>query len=357
MKLLTRNNPAGLLLLAIILLLPGCDSQDSITRQRAPKPEPLQAVQRRTLGAIVLRDDKAWFFKVTGLDERVQKHEPEFREFVQQVSFDSGGRPRWDLPSGWREVPGGQFRFRTLLMSSDTSPLELAVSSLPLAQDDQQKYLLENINRWRNQLDLAPVSPDQLAQQMDEAQLAGEETAYFVNLTGTGSGAMGGSAMGSGGMTGAPAAEGAGPAEPDSGTPQLEYETPEGWQPARVGGMRLAAFAVQDGDQQAEVTVIPLGLGAADLLDNINRWRGQIGLPPLAAGELDQHTRSLEISGAAGTYVVLEGPAEASPRQSILGVILPRENRVWFIKMTGDAALVAREQPRFEQFAQSLRLP
>jgi hypothetical protein len=44
--------------------------------------------------------------------------------------------------------------------------------------------------------------------------------------------------------------------------------------------MRVASFRVTGKDgKQADVSVIPLpGLAGSDL-DNVNRWRGQVGLP------------------------------------------------------------------------------
>src|SRR5262249_55002554 len=49
---------------------------------------------------------------------------------------------------------------------------------------DEQAFLLENINRWRGQLSLAPVDESQLGALTDQRKLAGGDTATLVVLVG-----------------------------------------------------------------------------------------------------------------------------------------------------------------------------
>ena len=46
--------------------------------------------------------------------------------------------------------------------------------------------------------------------------------------------------------------------------------------------MRQVAFEVRDGSKKAEITVIALAASAGDLLANVNRWREQVHLGPVA---------------------------------------------------------------------------
>ena len=51
--------------------------------------------------------------------------------------------------------------------------------------------------------------------------------------------------------------------------------------------MRAASFRVAGKDgKQADVSVIPLPDPAGSDLDNVNRWRGQVGLPGVSEEEL-----------------------------------------------------------------------
>ena len=135
----------------------------------------------------------------------------------------------------------------------------------------------------------------------------------------------------------------------------LSYDTPAGWSEQPAAGMRQAAFTVEDENQSAELTAIALGPEAGNVLDNVNRWRGQIGLPPVDAEQLQQEIEPVEVGGASGLYVELVGPADSSPRQSILGVIVVVEGRVWFLKFMGDADLVEQQQSQFDEFVQSVQ--
>jgi hypothetical protein len=148
---------------------------------------------------------------------------------------------------------------------------------------------------------------------------------------------------------------------PPTEEPGLACDTPKGWVRGRTGGMRKAAFVVQDGDRKVEITAIdlPLGAGAASgagaPLPNVNRWRGQIKLPEITQAELDKSLRPIRVADVDGSYVELLGPESEVPRQAILGVLAIRGEKAWFFKLWGDADLALREKSHFEEFVKSVR--
>lgn len=144
-------------------------------------------------------------------------------------------------------------------------------------------------------------------------------------------------------------------AKPQATGGPLSFETPEGWEQGKAGGMRKAAFEVRDKEQKVEITVIDLAASAGDLLPNVNRWRGQIQLPDVTADELAKQLKKVDVGGQAGDYIELIGPEQEGKKQTILGVILRDADRSWFFKLQGDAALAEREKPRFEAFVQSIK--
>ena len=82
------------------------------------------------------------------------------------------------------------------------------------------------------------------------------------------------------------------PGHPDTSgaaAPRLEYQRPAGWNEVAPSQMRAASFRVPGKDgKQADVSVIPLpGLAGSDL-DNVNRWRGQVGLSARIGGGTGQ---------------------------------------------------------------------
>jgi hypothetical protein len=125
--------------------------------------------------------------------------------------------------------------------------------------------------------------------------------------------------------------------------------------PGTVGGMRKAAFVVQDGERKVEITAIDLAARAGALLPNVNLWRKQIQLDEITAGELDTEIRPIQVAGVGGHYVELLGPKQVDSPQAILGVVVNREDRAWFFKLCGDAELALREKDRFRNFVKSVR--
>jgi hypothetical protein len=78
------------------------------------------------------------------------------------------------------------------------------------------------------------------------------------------------------------------PVPDNSGQPKLKYTLPDGWKEKALTQMRVASFEVSENGKTADVSVIPLGGMAGGDLANVNRWRGQVGLAPLADDDLQK---------------------------------------------------------------------
>jgi len=141
--------------------------------------------------------------------------------------------------------------------------------------------------------------------------------------------------------------------------PALDCKPPSDWQEASRGQMRVASFRVSGGEgQQAEVSVIPLPEPAGTVLDNVNRWRGQVGLAGVAEAELAGLAQPVEIAGqAAKLYEAVGVHPDTGKRASILAAMMPRDGVVWFFKMSGDADLVAGQKRPFVEFLKTVSFP
>ena len=223
-----------ILLLACIGLIPaiGCEKNDQVARYIAEKPpamelrkpanhppidphqtdphqtDPTQPAppagepKDRMLAAIVPLGDQGWFFKLTGPKDAVAAQGDTFKTLIQSIRFSPEGKPQWKLPEGWKELPGNDIRFATLLIPGEGKSLELTVTVLPNSGQDDQKYILMNVNRWRGQLGLPEIAPEQLAGELTQIALE-NTTASVVNLLGTaGPGGMGRGPFQSGGRNG-----------------------------------------------------------------------------------------------------------------------------------------------------------
>jgi len=152
------------------------------------------------------------------------------------------------------------------------------------------------------------------------------------------------------------------PGHPDlsmAGGPRVDYKLPDGWLEAQAGQFRVASFRITGKDgKQADVSVVPLpGLAGSDL-DNVNRWRGQVGLGAVSEQELSKLAQRVEIAGQPAKLYEQAGTNAASGEPiRILAAITRRDGVAWFFKMTGDDALVVEQKPVFVEFLKSVSFP
>jgi hypothetical protein len=149
----------------------------------------------------------------------------------------------------------------------------------------------------------------------------------------------------------------AAPLASDSVQAPLTWTTPAGWTEVAPTEMRVASFKVAGANgKQADVSIVPLpGMAGTDSA-NVNRWRGQVGLPEMTDGELQKAAENVEAGGQPAQLYDLAGQNPASGDATrILGVIQHRDDTAWFYKMTGDADLVEQQKPAFVEFLKSLK--
>jgi hypothetical protein len=146
------------------------------------------------------------------------------------------------------------------------------------------------------------------------------------------------------------------PSAAATGPAQIKWQTPAGWTELPAGQMRVASFSVKNKDnQEAQTSIIPLPNLAGKDLENVNRWRGQIGLEPINASILATQVLTVTIAGMDGHLYDMAGtPPDQNQVTRILGAILNREGMTWFIKMTGPDALVASQKSTFIDFLKTL---
>lgn len=125
----------------------------------------------------------------------------------------------------------------------------------------------------------------------------------------------------------------------------LVWNAPSGWTAKAAGSMRKGSYTVKGdgGEADMAVTAFPGDVGGD--LANLNRWRGQIGLPAVGQTEFDRETQHLDRNGLHMTVVDIVGTGANAQR--ILGAMVPHQGATWFFKLSGPDALVAREKKAF----------
>lgn len=301
---------------------------------------------------------------------------------------------RFEVPAGWQELEPTDMRIVNLRPAGDPD-LECALTVLP----GDGGGLAQNVNRWRSQIGLEPITEDEV-QALPRASLLGEP-ATIINLRGAYSG-MGDQAREDWGLLGLMlsterftvfvkmtgpaervAAErsnfeafcaslravmpgedeghsaddghdhGPPPAAADTGL--FAFELPEGWRKAPPKALREVNLLA---GETSQCYVIVLGGDGGGLDMNINRWRGEVGLEPLdaeAIGRLPQ----VELLGSpcpllevSGDYQGMGGPSGGA--MTVLGVPLIRPAGSVFVKMVGPEEEIAAAREGFLRFVESL---
>ena len=324
-----------------------------------------------------------------------------------QAMAANGGGPaevHWVAPEGWEKQPESGFRKGSFLVHGpDGKQADVSVISFP----ESAGGLLANVNRWRDQLKLAPL--DDIAKIGAPLNVGGHEL-YFLDLVseqpllpdGAKSRILGGILALKGEtwffkMTGpdqlletqrdafhqflgsvhtettAPAAA---PMAPTAGastnaptnpsleappTAPLQYALPQNWEVKPPSQMRIASFnASAPNGKQVDVSIVSLAGSAGGDLANVNRWRGQVQLPPIDEAALQQSFEHLPANGHDYRIVDMVSTGtigEGKEKQRIVAAILDEHERSWFIKMTGEDAAVTSQKPVLAGFLQGLKIP
>jgi hypothetical protein len=145
------------------------------------------------------------------------------------------------------------------------------------------------------------------------------------------------------------------PVPDNSGLPKLTYTLPAGWKEKPLTQLRVASFDISDSGKTADVSVIPLGPMSGGDDANVNRWRGQVGLPPLDGPALKQSVEMVQVAGQPAELYDVAGTTPGSgDEERIIGAILHTDDSTWYFKMMGDSALVEKNKASFVDFLKSV---
>ncbi len=137
----------------------------------------------------------------------------------------------------------------------------------------------------------------------------------------------------------------------DASSREISWNTPEGWKEQAPTEMRIGSFLITgENGKQADMSVVPLFGDAGGDLANINRWRGQISLPPIEESDFPAQSRTISPEGRSMRFVNF-----ANQGKRLMAAIYHRNGRTWFFKMTGDDAAVSAAKPAWARFLESLQ--
>ena len=138
-----------------------------------------------------------------------------------------------------------------------------------------------------------------------------------------------------------------------AGKAALKWTLPKGWTEGEAGGMRYATLKPPF-PGKLEATVVVLAGTAGGEVSNVNRWRGQIGLPPIEEKDLPALRKIVKTK--AGMVAVFDFTSEGQTKsRMVAGLLSTPDGNTWFMKLVGDSGPVAQAQPDFMHFLGSLR--
>jgi hypothetical protein len=143
-------------------------------------------------------------------------------------------------------------------------------------------------------------------------------------------------------------------AVPTADGSDLKWVAPTAWTPKSGSAMRKGSYAVKRDGAEADFAITAFPGDTGGLHANINRWRGQVGLPTAGPVELDAAVQHMDGRGGMHFDVVdLAGPSGTR----LLGAITSHGGNSWFFKLMGPDAVVAAEKPAFVEFLHTVQAP
>lgn len=147
--------------------------------------------------------------------------------------------------------------------------------------------------------------------------------------------------------------------EPESKARLISWQLPSGWtEKQTTSNIRVGSFAVPGKDGlDAEVSVVALPGQAGGEFANLNMWRSQIDLPPVAETDASKYIERIDASGqkmAVVDMVAEKNLIHDKYKPRIVAAICPRKDATWFFKLMGEDQIVGAAKPSFFQFLNSL---
>jgi hypothetical protein len=137
---------------------------------------------------------------------------------------------------------------------------------------------------------------------------------------------------------------------PPTGTREdYAWTMPAGWTEAGAGGMRMATITIAG--TKVDGSLVQMRGDGGQLALNVNRWRSELGLPPLAPPLAEAEVQPL--TDAAMPHV--RWLAIESEKAQTLAAIIPTVGSTLFVKLRGPKAEVAAQREAFLAFVASIR--
>lgn len=289
----------------------------------------------------------------------------------------SSDRASWTTPATWQELAPTSLRIGNFVIrGQDGAKAEAAIFSFKGSVGTE----LDNVNRWRNELKLPPLALDKI---VSEPVTVDSVAGRLYEISG-GSGRIVAASLPRNGdtwvfkmwgdkdvvadaepvfrdflktvhfiMAASP------PANTQDPRNEPKWTAPANWTETKPGAMVFKSFSV--GNEQGKTASVNISFFQGEtggIFANVNRWRGQMSLPPIEEGKLDEVAKPLDTTDSGSALVDLTGTdARTGGPARLIAAIVPHGDNTWFYKLSGDTLVVAAEKESFVKFVRTVHYP
>lgn len=381
-----------LLLLASLLFTTGCKEKEQIKVYRISKAEPESSASTESAGSrdpATMPRGQQGNEAMSGMTGLPANHPTVSQGILPESNTDSPAAPafKWKTPSHWEQQPAASMRLASFsIKGKEGAFADVSVVVLGGAAGG----ILENVNRWLNQLGQPAIDEEKLKAMM-RSIASGLGPIEVVDLQGLPAGGdplkdgrilagmasindrtlffkmRGNSALvesekenflqwlASTRQEPAPASvENVPSPGADSQAEQVaakpKFQAPASWQPKPLSAMRFASFSASNSSgESADISAISFPGGTGGDLANVNRWRGQVGLDPVADAELPAQITRIDSKAGPIQVVDLQGP-----KARLMAGWISHAGNTWFFKISGPPILLDSEKANFLQWLKTI---
>ena len=134
---------------------------------------------------------------------------------------------------------------------------------------------------------------------------------------------------------------------------EFDWVKPESWIEFEGSSMRLASFHVPYSYGLGELSLFVLDGDGGGLIANVNRWRGQIGLPTQTLIEINASSDNKE--NDLGQYQIFKIINRVDFNQAFMCAVMPIGNRTIFVKLNIEKIGINEADDDFLDFCQSFK--
>ncbi len=124
---------------------------------------------------------------------------------------------------------------------------------------------------------------------------------------------------------------------------------PEGWTEVPGSGMRKASYTIAG--TAIDFYLISLAMG--DVPSNVNRWRGQVGLPPASPEEIDAAVQSFDAGGHGVKYIEIYNEEGG---KGIIAAIIDLAPQFWYFTAKGTNEELKAHAADIRAFLESMKI-